>query len=46
MQGSASKSVIPAVFLDWAGTVVDHGSIAPVKALEDVFACTRSSNRR
>jgi phosphonoacetaldehyde hydrolase len=28
---------IPAVFLDWAGTAVDHGSIAPVKALEDVF---------
>jgi len=29
---------IPAVFLDWAGTVVDHGSLAPVKALEDIFA--------
>jgi phosphonoacetaldehyde hydrolase len=28
---------IPAVFLDWAGTAVDHGSIAPVKALEEVF---------
>ncbi len=28
---------IPAVFLDWAGTAVDHGSIAPVKALEDIF---------
>ena len=28
---------IPAVFLDWAGTVVDHGSIAPVHALEDIF---------
>jgi phosphonoacetaldehyde hydrolase len=33
-----SKSIIPAVFLDWAGTVVDHGSVAPVKALEDIFA--------
>jgi phosphonoacetaldehyde hydrolase len=32
------SSVIPAVFLDWAGTVVDHGSIAPVQALEDIFA--------
>jgi len=32
------NSVIPAVFLDWAGTVVDHGSVAPVKALEDIFA--------
>ena len=31
-------SIIPAVFFDWAGTVVDHGSIAPVKALEDIFA--------
>lgn len=31
-------SNIPAIFLDWAGTVVDHGSIAPVKALEDIFA--------
>jgi phosphonoacetaldehyde hydrolase len=31
-------SGIPAVFLDWAGTVVDHGSVAPVKALEDIFA--------
>jgi phosphonoacetaldehyde hydrolase len=28
---------IPAVFLDWAGTVVDHGSLAPVHALEDIF---------
>lgn len=37
-QGSKIRSVIPAVFLDWAGTVVDHGSIAPVKAIEDVFA--------
>jgi phosphonoacetaldehyde hydrolase len=30
-------SKIPAVFLDWAGTAVDHGSIAPVHALEDIF---------
>ncbi len=28
---------IPAVFLDWAGTAVDHGSIAPVRALENIF---------
>jgi phosphonoacetaldehyde hydrolase len=33
-----TSSPIPAVFLDWAGTVVDHGSIAPVKAIEDIFA--------
>lgn len=32
------KPIIQAVILDWAGTVVDHGSIAPVKALEDIFA--------
>jgi phosphonoacetaldehyde hydrolase len=38
MHKSGSRSVIPAVFLDWAGTVVDHGSIAPVRALEAVFA--------
>src|ERR1700761_4209916 len=31
------ESSIPAVFLDWAGTVVDHGSIAPVSALESIF---------
>ncbi|MFC5860948.1 phosphonoacetaldehyde hydrolase [Acidicapsa dinghuensis] len=33
-----SKPLIPMVVLDWAGTVVDHGSVAPVKALEDIFA--------
>ena len=38
MRDSGPKSVIPAVFLDWAGTVVDHGSVAPVKALESVLA--------
>jgi phosphonoacetaldehyde hydrolase len=27
-----------AVVFDWAGTVVDHGSRAPVAALQDVFA--------
>src|ERR1700689_596266 len=35
MPSPAAK--IPAVFLDWAGTVVDHGSIAPVNALETIF---------
>jgi phosphonoacetaldehyde hydrolase len=29
---------IPAVFMDWAGTAVDHGSIAPVEALENIFS--------
>ena len=38
MSNGGSKSAIPAVFLDWAGTVVDHGSIAPVKAIEAVLA--------
>lgn len=38
MQISNQKPIIPAVIFDWAGTVVDHGSIAPVKALEDIFA--------
>jgi phosphonoacetaldehyde hydrolase len=28
---------IPAIFLDWAGTAVDHGSIAPVHALRNIF---------
>jgi phosphonoacetaldehyde hydrolase len=28
---------IPAIFLDWAGTAVDHGSIAPVHALKTIF---------
>jgi phosphonoacetaldehyde hydrolase len=38
MRSAAAGSPIRAVFLDWAGTAVDHGSMAPVKALEDVFA--------
>ena len=29
---------IRAVMLDWAGTTVDHGSIAPVLALTTLFA--------
>jgi len=29
---------IRAVMLDWAGTTVDHGSIAPVTALQELFA--------
>jgi phosphonoacetaldehyde hydrolase len=33
-----SEATIQAVFLDWAGTAVDHGSLAPVAALEDIFA--------
>ena len=29
---------IEMVVLDWAGTTVDHGSVAPIHALEEVFA--------
>jgi phosphonoacetaldehyde hydrolase len=32
-----AEEKIQAVFLDWAGTTVDHGSLAPVRALEEVF---------
>lgn len=39
-KGSRARSAIPAVFLDWAGTVVDHGSVAPVQAIEDIFAAS------
>jgi phosphonoacetaldehyde hydrolase len=30
--------MLQAVVLDWAGTTVDHGSLAPVAAMERVFA--------
>src|SRR5215471_7499929 len=29
---------LQAVILDWAGTTVDHGSLAPVRVLEQIFA--------
>ncbi|MGH7923292.1 MAG: phosphonoacetaldehyde hydrolase [Candidatus Binatus sp.] len=29
---------VKAVILDWAGTTVDHGSLAPVRVLQHVFA--------
>lgn len=29
---------VTAVILDWAGTTVDHGSLAPVRTLQKVFA--------
>ena len=29
---------VRAIMLDWAGTVVDHGSVAPVVALQTLFA--------
>jgi phosphonoacetaldehyde hydrolase len=32
------QSPIRAIMLDWAGTTVDHGSLAPVLALQTLFA--------
>ena len=32
------KRKLEAVIFDWAGTTVDHGSLAPVRVLEQVFA--------
>ena len=32
------SSAIAAVIFDWAGTVVDHGSLAPVRTLQKLFA--------
>jgi len=29
---------VQAVIFDWAGTTVDHGSMAPVKAFSELFA--------
>jgi phosphonoacetaldehyde hydrolase len=29
---------VTAVIFDWAGTTVDHGSLAPVRALQELFA--------
>lgn len=31
------RGPIRAVILDWAGTTVDHGSLAPVRVLQEVF---------
>lgn len=33
-----SETKLRAVFLDWAGTTVDHGSVAPIRAIANVFA--------
>ena len=32
------SGLLKAVILDWAGTTVDHGSLAPVRVLQQVFA--------
>ena len=35
---STRRNAIAAVIFDWAGTMVDHGSLAPVRTLQKVFA--------
>jgi len=35
---SADRSPIEALILDWAGTAVDFGSLAPVRAFQSLFA--------
>jgi len=37
MNGNRGNSRLRAVMLDWAGTTVDHGSMAPVLALRTLF---------
>ena len=37
MNSLVNKQPLRAVLLDWAGTTVDHGSIAPVLALQSLF---------
>lgn len=32
------RGPLQAVILDWAGTTVDHGSLAPIRVLQQVFA--------
>lgn len=34
----AYRGPLKAVILDWAGTTVDHGSLAPIRVLQKVFA--------
>src|SRR5882724_6319569 len=34
----SSINRLQAVILDWAGTTIDHGSLAPVRTLQRVFA--------
>ncbi|HEY6330298.1 MAG TPA: phosphonoacetaldehyde hydrolase [Blastocatellia bacterium] len=31
------RGKLRAVIFDWAGTIIDHGSLAPVRALEELF---------
>ena len=38
MPESRGKSNVAMVVFDWAGTTVDHGSLAPVRTLQKVFA--------
>src|SRR5262249_14062219 len=36
--GDGMMKCVEAVIFDWAGTMVDHGSLAPVKAVNALFA--------
>src|SRR6202020_540712 len=36
--GMKQKNSLRAIMLDWAGTTVDHGSMAPVLALQTLFS--------
>src|SRR5580698_1383842 len=38
LMSSKRRNPIAAVIFDWAGTTVDHGSLAPVRTLQKVFA--------
>jgi phosphonoacetaldehyde hydrolase len=38
MMAATYSGPIKAVIFDWAGTTVDHGSLAPVRVLQQVFA--------
>jgi len=35
--GRPHNGKLQAVILDWAGTIVDHGSLAPVRVLQELF---------
>jgi phosphonoacetaldehyde hydrolase len=37
MKRPAAPSKVEAVIFDWAGTTVDHGSLAPVRAVTELF---------
>lgn len=38
MNNTSHRGQLQAVVLDWAGTTVDHGSLAPVRVLQKIFS--------